>query len=198
MALTKTIQAELLAITAIAAGAQQISSVIDVSTMYAGTIFIDHAMDSASPPAGSGTEYRIEVSEKATGNDAWTTISSVTAPVVTPVSIVTINTEAAASTLIECGAAVPTKGDHVFFKNATIGNSEWAKVASVASNQFTLQDGLTKEQAAGTYYNGGYKWIITLDLLTIKRLRVVVNNNIGSTNQAIVSRIALITTDSIS
>jgi len=45
MALGKTIQTELLIITAVAAGAQQLSSVGDISGKYQATVFIDHAKD---------------------------------------------------------------------------------------------------------------------------------------------------------
>lgn len=199
--ITKTVQTELLGITAIAANAQQISSVADVSTHLQGTIFIDHARDAATAFVGSGTEYRVEVSEKDTGNDTWRTLTSVAAGITAASSIATDAEEAAGQTVIECGATVPAVGDKIFFKNAVLANSEWglvvARVTTGGSETFTLQDALTNTQAAGTYYTQAEQWVMQFDLASIKRLRVVVNNNKGSTNQAIVARIALITADSI-
>lgn len=190
----KTIQTELLAITAVAANAQQKSSTLDVSSIDKAAIFIDHARDIATAFVGNGTEYRIEVSEKATGNDSWRTLYSVVCGIATASSIVMDAQEAAGQTLIEIGATTPTVGDYVFFKNAAIGNSEWGKVVAInAGVSFTLQDGLTNTQAAITLFNKAEQFVLNLDLKVATRLRVVVNNSKGTTNRAIVSRIAIIT-----
>lgn len=193
----KTIQTELLAITAVLANAQQKSSELDVSSIDRASLFIDHARDIATAFVGAGTEYVVEVSEKATGNDTWRTLYSVVCGIAAASSIVTDAEEAAAQTLIETGATIPAVGDIVFFKNAAIGNSEWAKVVAIVSNgadsTFTIQDGLTNTQAAGTYFNKAELFVLTFDLKSVKRLRVIVNNNNGTTNQNIVSRVAIIT-----
>lgn len=202
---TKTIQTELLAITAVAANAQQLSSVLDVSTKFQATIFVDHARDNADVAAmvGNGTEYRVQVSEKASGNDTWVDVpgGTVESAITASASIVMDALEAAAATVIECGATVPAVGDVVFFKNATIANSEWGKVVAIVttggSESFTLQDGLTNEQAAITVTNQGTRWAMTLDVLSYTRLRVVANNNKGTTNKPIVCRIAAITMDTL-
>ena len=197
LGLTKTIETELLAITAVAADAQQKSSELDVSSYRTATVFIDHARDIADAAVGAGTEYRIQASEKATGNDTWRTLYSVVCDITAASSIVMDGTEAAGSTVIECGATLPAAGGTVFFKNATLANSEWGKVVSIVatggSESFTLSDGLTNSQAAITLFNKAEQFVITLNLETIKRIRVIVNNNNGTTNRAIVSRIACIT-----
>ena len=206
MALTKTsVSPDPKIITAVAAGGQSISDAIDVSGKYSIVLTISHAHDSASANAGSGCEYQVEVSQLASGDSDWAKFIVVNAPIITPVSIVTDGTEASGSTVIECGSVVPTVGNYVFFKNATIANSEWAKVVSVVttsgSESFTLQDGLTNSQAAGTYYNGGIKFVIPIDLVgtPVKRLRVVCNNNVaGATNRDIVWACKAATTDAIS
>jgi len=190
----KTIQTELLAITAVAANAQQKSSTLDVSLIDNAAIFIDHARDAAAAFVGAGTEYRIEVSEKATGNDTWRTLYSVVCGIAAASSIVMDGEEAAGATLIECGDPDPPLGDIVFFKNATIANSEWGKVVAHVNNvSFTLQDGLSNTQAAITLYNKAEQFVLNMSLKTATRMRVVVNNNNGTTNQAVVSRIACIT-----
>ena len=117
----KTIQTELLAITAIAADVQQKSSTLNIASIDRLLIFIDHACDAATAFVGNGTEYRIEVSEKASGNDTWRTLYSVVCGIAAASDIVMDEQEPAAETEIKTGATLPAIGDIVFFKNATIG-----------------------------------------------------------------------------
>lgn len=190
---SKAINPELLAITAVAANLQQKSSTLDLTNIKQATIFIDHARDAAAAFVGAGTEYRIEVSEKSSGNDTWRTITSVVCDITAASSIVMDADEAVDQTLIEIGATTPAVNDIVFFKNATLANSEWGKVVAInAGVTFTLLDGLTNAQAAITLFNKAEQFVITLDTKSLTRLRVIVNNNNGSTNQNIVSRIAAI------
>jgi hypothetical protein len=191
------IETELLAITSIAANAQQASSVLDVSNYSEATLFIDHARDASSAFVGAGTEYRVAVSQKASGSDTWRTLYSVVCGIAAASSIVTDAIEAAGQTRIETGATLPAKGDIVFFKNATIGNSEWARVIAIDSTggaeYFDIQDALTAEQPQQTMFNKAEQFVLSMNLKSVRRLRVIVNNNNGSTNQAIVSRIGIIT-----
>lgn len=191
----KTIQSELLPITTVAADSQQISSVINVSSFNKATIFIDHARDVADAFAGAGTEYRVEVSEKSSGNDTWRTVLSVVADIIVASSIVMDAPGAiAGDTIINIGATTPAVNDIVFFKNATLANSEWAKVVAInAGVTFTIQDGLTNAQPNITLFNKAEQFVLTFNTESYTRLRVIVNNNNGSTNRNIVSRIAIIT-----
>src|SRR3989304_8383665 len=151
MALAKTIQTELLIITAVAAGAQQLSSVGDISGKYQATVFIDHAKDNSDVAAmvGNGAEYRVQVSQKASGNDTWVDLpgGTVESAITASPAIAMDAEETAGATQIETGATLAVKNDWVFFKNATIANSEWGRVVSVVatggSESFTLQAGLT-------------------------------------------------------
>jgi hypothetical protein len=124
-------------------------------------------------------------------------LSSFTASITAPTAVVTDGEEAAAQTEIACGAVVPAVGDIIFFKNATLANSEWANVIGVdatgGSEHFDIEDGLTNTQAAGTYYTQGEQFVLTLDVQSVTRLRVVCNNTKGTTNRAIVWRAACIT-----
>jgi len=194
----KTIESELKAITEVSAGSQSKSSELDVSGQEGQvTLFIDHAKDAAGAAVGQGTEYVIQASQKASGNDTWRAIASFTAEITAPTAVTTDGEETAGATDIECGASVPAVGDIIFFKNATLANSEWANVIAVdatgGSEYFTLEDGLTNTQAAGTYYTQGEQFVVTIDIHSITRLRVVCNNTKGTTNQAVVWRCAAIT-----
>ena len=193
---TKTIQTELLAITNISASAQQISSVLDVSGKFGVTIYVDISPEATNTP---GTEIRIESSQKSSGNDAWVPITGVVTTTATVNSNAVDGTEAAGSTVIEetttTGLAL---GQWIFFKNGTIGNSEWAKlVALTASTSFTIQDGLTNAQTSSTWYNRGERFAFTLDCSSYYRLRVVINNNYGSSAVAVNARVAATTLDSL-
>jgi len=192
----KTIETELQAITAVAAGAQSISSVLDLSgQIKMVTIFIDHAKDDANASVGQGTEYVVQGSQKASGNDVWRAVAggAFTATITAPAAIVTDASEAAGQTLIEIGATTPVVGDILFFKHSTIGSSEWANVIAISAGvSCTLESGLTTAQAQGTYYTQGEHFSIPLDVRTYTRLRVICNNTKGSTNRAIVYRVACI------
>jgi len=190
-AITKTIQTELNIIAAVAADAQDKSSELALTNMKKVAIFIDHARDATGAFVDAGTEYRVEVSEKATGNDTWRTIASAVCGIAAALGHVMDAEEAAGQTLIEIGATTPLVNDIQFFKNATIGNSEWGKIVAVVDGvSFTLQDGLTNTQAAITTYSQGEHFVLLLDVEAYTRLRVICNNNNGSTNQNIVWRCA--------
>ena len=192
--LIKIIETELMPITAVAADVQSVSSILDVSTKKKVTIFIDHAKDNALASVGQGTEYVIQVSEKAAGNDTWRPLAAFTAAMTVPVAMITDNLEAVGQTLIECDVATPVVDDILFFKNATLALSEWAKViARVNGVSVTIESGLTNAQAIGTYYTQGEHFVLTVDVSSVTRLRVVANNTKGSTNRAIVWRCAAIT-----
>lgn len=195
--LTKTIQSELKAITNVSAGAQSVSSTLDVSTVLAAEIFVDISPEATNTP---GTEIRIEVSQKASGDDTWVPITGTVSTTATVNSQAVDGTENAGATVIEetttTGLAL---NQWIFFKNGTIGNSEWARlVALSASTSFTLQDGLTNAQTSSTWYNRGERFAFFIDCSAVKRLRVVCNNNYGSSTVAVNWRCAATTLDSIS
>lgn len=196
--ITKTIQTELLAITKVAANAQQASSVLALTNMKKVAILIDHGRTATTAFVVAGTEYVIQVSQKASGDDTWRAIASVVCDITAASEITADGDEAASSTLIEIGATNPVKGDVVFWENATLANSEWMRVVAVtnggADSTFTIRDGLTNAQAAAKkIYNKGEHFVLSLDVSAFTRLRVVVNNNNGTTNAQVASRIAAIT-----
>jgi len=192
--LIKTIETELKALTEVAADVQSVSSILDVSTKNKVTILIDHAKDNAAASVGQGTEYVVQVSEKATGNDTWRALAAFTAAMTVPVAPVCSAIEPVGETVIACGAVVPAVGDRVFFKNTVLALSEWANVIAVTpATNFTIESGLTNASEIKTYYTQGEHFVLTIDVEAITRLRVVCNNTKGTTNRAIVWRCAAIT-----
>lgn len=194
----KTIQTELLAITAVAADAQQKSSELALTGIKKAAILIDHGRTATTAFVVAGTEYRVEASQKATGNDAWVSIASHVCAIAAATETTADGDEAAAETVVLCDANYPALGDIIFWENATLANSEWGKVVArvvgAGSESFTLQDGLTNAQAlAKKIYNKGERIAFLLDVEAYTRLRVVVNNNNGTTNAAIKARVACIT-----
>ncbi len=192
--ITKAIELPLKRITLVAADVQSKSREINLTGLKQVTILIDHAKDNASASVGQGAEYVIQISERAAGNDTWVDLASFTAAITAPTAMISDGEEAAGATLIECGAATPAVGDILFFENAAIDNSEWANV--IARNNtvsVTLEDGLTYTQAGGTYYTQGEHWVQTINVKSVTRLRVVCNNTKGTTNRAIIWRVAAIT-----
>jgi len=194
-AITKTIQTELLAPTLVAANAQQLSAELDLANIKKATIYIDHGRTAVTAFVGAGTEYRIEGSQKATGNDTWRTIASVECIITLATAITADGNEAAGTTVIDIGANTPAVGDIVFWRNGTLALSEWMKVVAITGGtDFTIQDGLTNPQlAAQLIYNKAEQFVLTLDVNSFTRLRVVANNNNGTTNVGVISRVAAIT-----
>ena len=187
----KTIETELQAIVAVAADAQDTSSTLALTNMKKVAIFVDHGRDATSAFVGAGTEYRVEVSEKSSGNDTWRPIATATAAITAALGHAMDVEEPAGTTVILIGNTTPVLGDIQFFKNGTIANSEWGRIIDFSDNtSFTLQDGLTNTQAAITTYSQGEHFVMLLDVSAYTRLRVVCNNNNGSTNQNIVWRCA--------
>lgn len=191
----KTIETELLAITKVDANTQQKSSELTLTNMKKVALLIDHGRTATTAFVVAGTEYRVEVSQKATGNDTWRAIASAVCGIAAATEITADAQEVAGQTLIEIGANTPTINDIVFWENATLANSEWMKVVAITGGtDFTILDGLTNTQeAAKKIYNKGEQFVLLLDVESYTRLRVVVNNNNGTTNVQVVSRIAAIT-----
>jgi hypothetical protein len=195
----KTIQAELKAITAVLAGAQDMSSELAVATALHAMLFIDFGLDSAGTPPG--TEFLVLVSQQDSGDDTWRVYDRRITGISAPSAVVTDGIEAAGAQAIECGATVPALGDAMLFKNAVLANSEWstvaARVTTGGDESFTLRHALKNEQAQGTYYNKAEHLVIPVPLEGIRRMRVHCNNNYGASPVSCVWRCACILTESV-
>lgn len=199
VAKSKIIETELQAIYIVAADEQKISSTLDLTEIGKVSIFVDHAKHAAGAAVGQGTEYSIQVSQKATGNDTWIPVQAFTASITAPTAMLTDAGNNAGVTSILIGSAVPPIGDIVFFYHySTLASSEWAKIvgrgATGGAEYVYLENGLTAYQAAGYVYGYGERWgLLNIDVAAMTRLRVVCNNTLGTTNQKIIWRAAAIT-----
>jgi len=193
----ETIETELLAHTAVAASAQAVSSVLSLVGVKKATVFIDHGRAATAAFGTAGTEYRIEVSQKASGNDTWRALTTVVASSVAASSIkATADTPAGSAVIASTSATTLVKGDIIYWANTvTVASGEWGRVVVVAAGtSITLQDALTNAQDSDTnIYNKGEQFVVALDVEAKSRMRVVVNNNNSDTSQAIQSRVACIT-----
>ena len=193
----KAIQTELLAITSIAASTQQASTILSLTGIKKAAIFIDHGRGAVTAFGTNGTEYRVEVSEKASGNDTWRSLASVLAGSTVALAVASSGAVGAGTTVVTIlsGTAVAA-GDIVFWANtASAASCEWAKVVAISGTaSFTIQDGITNTQAAAhTIYTQGEEFALALDVAAATRMRVIVNNNASGTTYAVYSRIACIT-----
>jgi hypothetical protein len=184
----KNVEVPLLAITNVAANAQQKSAELDLRGLKRVTVNVDIGRTATTAFVGAGTEIKVQFSQELSGNDGWIDYSMV-CDITAATEIVMDALEAAGATRIECGAGLPAAGDFVYFKNATIANSEWAKVVAIlstgGSEYFDIEDGLKNEQAAITLYNKAQRFNPTFEVGSALRMRVVINNNNGSTNVAV-------------
>jgi len=168
------------AITAVAGGAVMSKSAeIDVSDMdeFFGGIF--HAPDGTGTPT-KGTLYAWEGSLAATGDDAWVRIAEFVTGLTASTKFDQDGTEAIGATVIEESATTGlTSGEWVFFKDATLANSEWRYVQDVITNtSFTISDGLTTAHDNTTdIYTKAEVFRAVMNVRGYKRLRCICDNN---------------------
>jgi hypothetical protein len=195
-AMDKTVETNLIACTAIAGSTQLKSSAVSLTGIRKVAVFIDHAKCATAVFGTTGTEYRIEVSQKDSGDDTWvaattwSAASAVCASMASSTAIVAGNT----TCTILSGTAT-TLNQIVFIPSATAGNCEWWRVTAVTGTaSFQFLDGAVNAHAATTgMFDGAQRTSINLDVEPYTRLRVVINNQASGTTQAIHSRVALIT-----
>lgn len=196
--ISKTIQTELMASSSVSASVIVASSVLSLVGVRQTTIFIDHGRTTeVAFGALGGTNYLIQTSERATGNDTWRTLATYVASSAAASSALSSGAVAAAQTsiVILSGTAFVANDLIMWANTASVANStEWARVATVTGTaSFTLLDPITNAQGSTVVItNQAEHFVTTLDVSAITRVRVVVNNTAGTT-AVIRTRIAAIT-----
>lgn len=195
--ISKTQGISLLSLQEVLSNSVVVSAAQDVSTKMAATIFIHFGLTDTTGPLIDGVEFRVEASAKSTGNDQWYPLVSyktyTAAPESEPVSG-TVSSGANVVTVVSTTNL--TVGDIVFIRNTTIGNSEWGRIKSVATNaSITLIDALTNTQTGSTIYDLAEMYTCQVDLTSIYRLRLVADAS--NTGKAICTEAFMVTGDSI-
>lgn len=187
MALTKAARADLYAIASTPSNSVSIGANVDVHTYYDADIRLRMGR-------GTGTGFttapifRIEGSAVvATPNpDQWSILRQFTPALGASIGAQAVSgTEAAGQTVITLAAGTNFNGgDYVFFHNATLGNSEWSHVVSIASADITVEEAIFNAQTGATARNQAEIWPCKLDLTGIYWLRLVVDGH--GTGQAVI------------
>lgn len=184
---TKTQNQTLLQLQSVAASTVVVGSAVDVSTIWAATVFARFGRRSATA-AGAGANIRIEASPYASGNGFWS-----------PLAILTTNFAAceaeAVSGTVNSNTNVITvasttnlaAGDLIFIDNGTMSNSEWGRVKSVVSNtSVTIEDNLLNAQTGATLYDSAEIYTpMNFDLSDIGQIRVVDDGSLFTQAHAI-------------
>jgi hypothetical protein len=178
MALTKSGEVSLLAIVSVTSNTVSVGSGVDVSTYYGAQV-------TARMGRGTATGFttapvcRIEGAFKTSPTaDEWTVLAQFQTALGASVGSTAVSgTEAAGQTVVSLTSGTNfAGGDYVFFHNTTIGNSEWSRVVSIATNDITIEEGLVAAQTGATCRDQAEQFTVQLDLTGINRLRAVIDS----------------------
>ena len=201
--LTKTAGAVLLALTQQATGVVTLGSAVDVSTKVGpATAFVKMGRTVATALSNQ-VKFRIEASAKSSGNDEWVPIYEWTsANATTAASSTTLNgaTTAGNSTSVLTSGTGFTAGDLVYYRETgTPGDSEWSRVASIATNTVTHEQAQTRSHTNGiTVTDTAEMWAIPVDVSSHVRVRLVVDTASAASGQTVDVIAWLVTADSAS
>lgn len=188
MSLVKVARANLLAIVSTASNSVTLGSADDVSAYYAADIRIRMGRGTSSAFT-VGPKVRIEGSavNGSPTADQWAVLATFQMALGASIGSQAVSgTEAAGQTVVTLAAGTNfAAGDYVFFHNTTIGNSEWSRVVSIATNDITIEEGLVNAQTGATARDQAEQYHCVVDLTGINRLRAVVDGS-GSSQAVIV------------
>lgn len=167
--------AELLAHQAVTHPATVVGSDEDVTGYQFLRLDLFHAFNEAAANTNPAS-FIVETSQDASGNE-WFEALRFKVFDGTPASEVLTATEGAGETVI---AVASTTGfvadDVVYLRDATLENSEWARVQEISLNtSITLVEGLEREHVATTttIFGSAQRFTATIDVRGAERLRVV-------------------------
>jgi hypothetical protein len=182
MAIIKTqAEVELIGVTAVAGGAQSKSAELNTADLDAIAIGIYHTPDGTGTPT-KGTEYRIETSALAVGDEGWVVLQ----PFVTGLAAATMYdadaVEPIGEVVIAESATAGLAVDQIVFfdtpAGGTLADSQWRRVVALAANtSFTIGDGLKMATAIGDDIWNMCEIFRAEVSGNWRRLRVICNNN---------------------
>jgi hypothetical protein len=148
----------------------------DVSTAFAATIVLYHALVEATANTNAGS-FLVQISPSSSGDEDWVTAAQYTANTGTADTEAMTATEPVAETVLAVAATAGfVAGDLLYIQDAgTLADSEWALCKEVVSNtSIDLVDGLTTQKDnADVIWNDANRFICQLDLMAVGRVRVV-------------------------
>ncbi|MBE9485453.1 MAG: hypothetical protein IMY74_11430 [Bacteroidetes bacterium] len=192
MALTKGSQTTLDEWALTANAAIRLGTELDVSAAYYCTLYIKAVLGEAVASTGQ-PEVIIQTTGKASpAKDDWSPLMRMIGPSGTPVTPLALAaTEPAAETIIACTnpvtAGIDNDGKFKFIKNTVVADSEvvfQTANSGDAGDTITILDGLANEQDITTSFIMDIddvsnevvaQWAITIDCLTLSRIRVIYN-----------------------
>lgn len=174
---SKTVGTSVIAHQAVTHPGTVVGSAQDVSTKFAASLFLDHALVEAAANTNAPT-WLVQVSAESSGNEDWLTIVQLQLNETgTPATEAMTATEAAAETVM---AVASTTGfvamDTIYLQDTgTLADSEWNLVQEIVTNtSINLLDGLTNgKDSSDVIWGEAERNIIHLDLTSIARVRVV-------------------------
>lgn len=189
-ALTKT-QAAVDEWASVAQNAVREGATTDISGNYTTVLHIDMALTSAT--AHTGTKIEVQVSSNDTGDEDWTTLTSLIGPDGTANPEALGGSEAAGQTVLEVASTTGLYDDDetrwIFILDDTIADSEMCYLVShVADTSVTVQDGTTNaHDASDTLYDIAQNYTVTVPI-EYERVRVMIDNTYDSNGSTVATK----------
>jgi hypothetical protein len=200
----KTAAQALLAHTQQATAAITIGSAVDVSAKLGpATVFVKMGRTVATA-LSANVKFRLESSAKTSGNDEWVPLYEwQSTNGLTAASSTTLNdasVSAADTTFTLTSGTGFIAGDHVYLRETgTPANSEWVRAKSIATNDLTIEEGLTRGHTNGINVSDlAESWCIPIDVSGHARIRLVVDTASAASGQTVDVIGWLVTLDSAS
>lgn len=195
-ALAKTAAQSLLTIQALASNAIVVSTIYDLTTQLAATLFLALGRDDTGGALAVPFNFRVQGTPDAAGDRRWMDLATFQSQLTVPEAEAITGTQNAGATTITVASTTNFAIGQLFLlKNGTIGNSEFGRIKSfVANTSFAPIDAITNAQTGSTFYNQAEQFTIQLDLTGLRRIRVVADNS--GTGRSVVVEAYMITGDS--
>lgn len=190
---TKTQGTTLLALQSIAASSVVVGSEVDVSSKFAGIVFVHFGRTTTVAPV-TGVAFRIEAADKASGGNHWYPLTSVMTNIIACSGPTNTSTSGAAQTVSAITGFAAQ--DICCIAPTTVANTEWARMVSSTGSVLTMEETIAGSHTTGSTYNKAEMYAIPLDLSGIGRLRVVADGS--AHNQSFRCEAFLNTLDSVS
>lgn len=151
-------------------------SAVDVSTKFAATIVLYHALVEATANTNAGSFY-VQISPSASGDEDWVTVAQYTANTGTADTEAMTATEPVGETVLACASTTGFLATDLLYiqDTGTLADSEWALCQEIVSNtSINLVDGLTNaKDSSDVIWNDANRFVCQLDLMAVGRLRVL-------------------------